>query len=215
MTRTVRTGRTTSRARPRRIGRASRASRETDIGVRVVLDGRGTATVATGIGFFDHMLSSLAMHAGFDLRLEASGDLHVDQHHLVEDCGIVLGQAIARALGRRRGIERTGFFAFPMEDALALAAIDLAGRPALTWRARFRRRQVGDLDADVIPEFFRGLVRSLGADLHVVLPYGANDHHAAEAIFKTVGKALKLAVARDARYRALVPSTKGLLEGWR
>jgi len=214
MTGTIRTTHDRPRPRQRRIGRVSRKSRETDVSVRIVLDGRGAAAVATGIGFFDHMLSALAMHAGFDLRLEASGGLHVDQHHLVEDCGIVLGQAIARALGGRRGIERTGFFAFPMEDSLALAAIDLAGRPALTWRATFRRRWAGELDTDLIPEFFRGLVRGLGADLHLVLPYRSNDHHAAEAIFKAVGKALKLAVARDGRYRGLVPSTKGVLESW-
>jgi imidazoleglycerol-phosphate dehydratase len=161
------------------------------------------------------MLSALAMHAGFDLAINATGDLRVDQHHLVEDSGIVIGQAVAEALGDRRGIERAGFFAFPMEDAIALASIDLSGRPALTWRAKFRRARVGELDTDLIPEFFRGLVRGLGADLHVVVPYRANDHHAAEAVFKAVGKALKLAVARDGRYRDLVPSTKGLLEDWR
>jgi imidazoleglycerol-phosphate dehydratase len=154
------------------------------------------------------------MHAGFDLSLAAIGDLHIDQHHLVEDCGIVLGQAIAKALGDRRGIERTGYFAFPMEDALALAAIDLSGRPSLVWRARFRRARVGELETDPIAEFFRGMARGLAADLHVVIPYRANDHHAAEAAFKAVGKALKLAVTRDGRYRGLVPSTKGLLEGW-
>lgn len=213
---TRKTGTPTDRALPRqrRVGEASRKSRETDIRVRVVLDGRGTTAVATGVGFFDHMLSALAMHAGFDLDIDASGDLHVDQHHLVEDCGTVLGRAIAQALGDRRGIERTGFFAFPMEDSLALAAVDLAGRPSLTWRATFRRRLVGELETDLIPEFFRGLVRGLGADFHLVLPYRANDHHAAEALFKAAGKALKLAVARDSRYRGLVPSTKGVLEFW-
>jgi imidazoleglycerol-phosphate dehydratase len=203
-----------ARRRPDRVADVSRESRETTITLRLGLDGRGRISISTGIGFFDHMLSALALHAGFDLRLAATGDMHVDQHHLVEDCGIVLGQAVAQALGTRRGIERTGFFAFPMEDALALAAIDLSGRPALMWRARFKRARVGELDTDLIPEFFRGLARGLGADLHVVMPYRSNDHHAAEAIFKSVGKALKLAVARDHRYRGLVPSTKGLLEGW-
>ena len=200
--------------RRRRIARVSRKTRETDITLRLALDGRGAASSATGVGFFDHMVTALGLHAGFDLHLAATGDLHVDQHHLVEDCGIVLGQAVAQALGDRRGIERTGFFAFPMEDALALAAIDLSGRPTLAWRARFRRTRVGELDTDLIPEFFRGLARGAGADLHVVVPYRGNDHHAAEAIFKAVGKALKLAVARDGRYRGLVPSTKGVLEGW-
>lgn len=200
--------------RRRRLARVSRKTRETDITLRLALDGRGAALSATGVGFFDHVVTALALHAGFDLHLEATGDLHVDQHHLVEDCGIVFGQAVAQALGDRRGIERTGCFAFPMEDALALAAIDLSGRPTLVWRARFRRTRVGDLDTDLIPEFFRGLARGAGADLHVVVPYRGNEHHAAEAIFKAVGKALKLAVARDGRYRDLVPSTKGLLEGW-
>jgi imidazoleglycerol-phosphate dehydratase len=215
MTRRPSSRKTASRRLSRRTARLSRKTRETAVAVSLGLDGRGRVSASTGIGFFDHMLSALAMHAGFDLAVEATGDLRVDQHHLVEDTGVVIGGAVAAALGDRRGIERTGFFAFPMEDAMALAAIDLSGRPALKWRARFRRARVGELDTDVIPEFFRGLVRGLGADLHVVLPYGANDHHAAEAVFKAVGKALKLAVARDGRYRGLVPSTKGLLEGWR
>lgn len=200
--------------RTRRTARIARRTRETDITVTLGLDGHGRVSASTGIGFFDHMVTAMAMHGGFDLALDASGDLHVDQHHLVEDCGIALGQALAQALGDRRGIERTGFFAFPMEDALALAAIDLSGRPSLTWRASFRRVRVGELDTDLIPEFFRGFARGAAADLHVVIPYRRNDHHAVEAIFKAVGKALKLAVARDGRYRGLVPSTKGLLEGW-
>ena len=199
----------------RRVARITRKTRETSITMRVTLDGRGRTDVRTGIGFFDHMLSALAMHGGFDLSVAATGDLHVDQHHLVEDCGIVLGQAVAKALGQRRGIERSGFFAFPMEDALGLAAVDLAGRPSLTWRATFRRARLGDLDADLLAEFFRGLTRGLAADLHVALPYRRNDHHAAEAIFKAVGKALKLAVSRDGRYRTVIASTKGLLEVWR
>ncbi|MEW5983680.1 MAG: imidazoleglycerol-phosphate dehydratase HisB [Acidobacteriota bacterium] len=215
MTRDARPERPLRRRSPARTARLSRKTRETDIALRLRLDGRGEVSAVTGVGFLDHVISALALHAGFDLDLKAKGDLHVDQHHLVEDCGIVLGQAIAQALGTRRGIERTGFFAFPMEDALALAAIDLSGRPALMWRAAFRRTRVGDLDADLLPEFFRGLVRGLGADLHVVLRYQRNDHHAAEALFKAVGKALKLAVARDGRYREFAPSTKGLLEAWR
>ncbi len=205
----MRAGRITMRAR-----RASlaRVTRETDIRVRLGLEGRGRIRVTTGVGFFDHMLGALALHAGIDLDLKARGDLHVDQHHLVEDCGIVLGEALRRALGDRRGIERTGFFVFPMEESLATAAIDLAGRPSLVYKARFRRARVGDLDTDTLPEFLRGLTRGLRADLHVVLPYGWNDHHKAEAIFKAVGKALKVAMSRDERYRDLVPSTKGAIE---
>ncbi|HEX9427913.1 MAG TPA: imidazoleglycerol-phosphate dehydratase HisB [Candidatus Polarisedimenticolia bacterium] len=196
----------------RRGARLARITRETEIRARLDLEGRGRIRVATGLGFFDHMLGALALHAGIDLDLEARGDLHVDQHHLVEDCGIVLGQALRRALGDRRGIERTGFFVFPMEESLATAAVDLAGRASLVYKARFRRARVGDLETDTVPEFLRGLTRGLGADLHVVLPYGWNDHHKAEAIFKAVGKALKVAMSLDGRYRDLVPSTKGRVE---
>jgi imidazoleglycerol-phosphate dehydratase len=188
-----------------------RRTKETDIRVRVGLEGKGRVRVATGIGFFDHMLSALALHGGLDLDLRATGDVHVDQHHLVEDCGVTLGQALREALGDRRGIERTGFFAFPMEEALALAALDLGGRPSLVCRISFRRARLGDLEADTITEVLRGLTRGLLADLHVVLPYGWNDHHKAEALFKAIGKALKLAVSRDGRYREVIPSTKGML----
>ena len=195
-----------------RKGTVTRATKETDIRVRVAIDGRGKVRVGTGIGFFDHMLTALALHGGMDLDLQAKGDLHVDQHHVVEDCGIALGQALRQALGDRKGIERTGFFAFPMEESLALAAVDLAGRPSLVCKARFRRFKVGDLESDTLPEFLRGLTRGLQADLHVVLPYGWNDHHKMEAVFKAVGKALKVAMSRDGRYKGLVPSTKGMLE---
>jgi imidazoleglycerol-phosphate dehydratase len=200
-----------TRAR-RRTARLRRRTKETDIRLALTIEGRGRVRVKTGIGFFDHMLTALALHGGLDPEVEAKGDLHVDQHHLVEDCGIVLGQALRRALGDRKGIERTGYFAFPMEESLALAALDLGGRPSLFLKARFRRVRVGDLETDTIPEFLRGLTRGLMADLHVVLPYGWNDHHKAEAIFKAVGKSVKLAASRDGRYRGLVPSTKGMLE---
>ncbi|MGH9750775.1 MAG: imidazoleglycerol-phosphate dehydratase HisB [Candidatus Polarisedimenticolia bacterium] len=204
-------GRGARRSGARR-GSVRRSTRETDIRVAVRLEGRARVRVRTGIGFFDHMLTALALHGGLDLDLAAEGDLHVDQHHLVEDCGIALGQALREALGDRRGIERTGFFAFPMEEALALAAIDLGGRPSLVCKARFRRFRVGDLECDTIPEFLRGLTRGLQADVHVVLPYGWNDHHKVESLFKAVGKALKVAASRDRRYRGLLPSTKGMLE---
>jgi imidazoleglycerol-phosphate dehydratase len=214
---TKRRGRAARPARARgtraaRSGTLRRTTKETDIRVRLAVDGRGRVRVATGIGFFDHMLTALALHGGMDLDLHARGDLHVDQHHLVEDCGIAIGQALRAALGDRRGIERTGFFAFPMEESLALAAVDLGGRPSLVCKARFRRFKVGDLESDTVPEFLRGLTRGLQADLHVVLPYGWNDHHKMEAVFKSVGKALKVAMSRDRRYRDLVPSTKGMLE---
>ncbi len=214
---TRRSGRRSAAAGARPAARARRAARrretrETDVKVTLALEGRGRVRVATGLGFFDHMLSALALHGGIDLDLQARGDLHVDQHHLVEDCGIALGQALRQALGDRKGIERTGFFVFPMEESLATAAVDLAGRPALVFKAHFRRARVGDLETDTIPEFLRGLTRGLLADLHVVLPYGWNDHHKAEAIFKAVGKALKVAMSRDGRYRGLVPSIKGVIE---
>ena len=196
----------------RRTARLRRTTKETDIRLALSIEGRGRVRIDTGIGFFDHMLTALALHGGLDLDLQARGDLHVDQHHLVEDCGIVLGQALRRALGDRKGIERTGYFAFPMEESLALAALDIGGRPSLVLRARFRRVRVGDLETDTIPEFLRGLTRGLMADLHVVLPYGWNDHHKVEAIFKAVGKSVRLAASRDGRYRGLVPSTKGMLE---
>ncbi|MCZ6695930.1 MAG: imidazoleglycerol-phosphate dehydratase HisB [Acidobacteria bacterium] len=196
----------------RRTATVHRKTGETDIRIALAIEGRGRVRVTTGLGFFDHMMTALALHGGMDLDVKASGDLHVDQHHLVEDCGIALGQALRKALGDRKGIERTGFFVFPMEESLATAAIDLGGRPALVVRARFRRVRVGDLETDMIPEFLRGLTRGLMADLHVVLPYGWNDHHKAEAIFKAVGKALKLAMSRDGRYHDLVLSTKGMLE---
>ncbi len=198
--------------RARRAASLRRATRETDVRLRLAVEGRGRVSAATGIGFFDHMLSALALHGGIDLEIRARGDLHVDQHHLVEDCGIALGQALRRALGDRKGIERTGFFVFPMEEALATAAVDLGGRPSLVFKARFRRARVGDLETDTIPEFLRGLTRGLMADLHVVLPYGWNDHHKAEAIFKAVGKALRVAMSRDRRYGGVVPSTKGRIE---
>ena len=202
------------RGRRRSLRRAAlrRATKETDIRISVALEGRGRARVMTGIGFLDHMLTALALHGGMNLELSAHGDMQVDQHHLVEDCGIALGQALREALGDRKGIERTGFFAFPMEEALALAAIDLGGRPSLVLKARFRRARVGDLETDSIPELLRGLTRGLAADLHVVLPYGWNDHHKAEAMFKAIGKALRVAMSRDGRYRGISPSTKGMLE---
>jgi imidazoleglycerol-phosphate dehydratase len=188
-----------------------RRTKETNIRVRLALDGRGRIAVSTGLHFLDHMLTAMALHGGMDLRLDASGDLEVDQHHLVEDCGIALGEALRAALGDRKGIERTGFFAFPMEESLALAALDLGGRPALICKVRFRRARVGDLETDTVPEFLKGFTRGAAADLHVLLPYGWNDHHKMEAVFKAVGKSIKMAASRDGRYRGVVPSTKGLL----
>lgn len=188
-----------------------RTTKETDIVCRLTLEGRGRAVISTGIPFFDHMLEALAKHGEFDLELKAVGDLHVDPHHTVEDCGIVLGQAFAKALGDRKGISRAGFFAFPMDEALALAAVDLCERPVLVWQARFRRARIAALDTDLVEEFFKGLTHHLRMNLHVRVPAGWQDHHKCEAIFKAVGRALAMAVRKDRRARRQVASTKGVL----
>ena len=188
-----------------------RTTKETDIACRLALEGRGRAEVSTGIPYFDHMLEAFAKHGEFDLRLKAVGDLHVDPHHTVEDCGIVLGQAFAKALGSRKGISRAGFFAFPMDEALALAAVDLCERPVLVWSVRFRRERIAALHTDLVEEFFKGLAHHLRMNLHVKVPYGWQDHHKCEAVFKAVGRAMAMAVRRDRRARGSVASTKGML----
>ncbi len=188
-----------------------RTTKETDIACRLTLEGRGKAEVSTGIPYFDHMLEALAKHGEFDLVLGAKGDLHVDPHHTVEDCGIVLGQAFAKALGNRKGISRAGFFVFPMDEALALAAVDLCERPVLVWNVRFRRERIAALPTDLVEEFFKGLTHHLRMNLHVKVPYGWQDHHTCEAVFKAVGRALAMAVRRDRRARRAVTSTKGML----
>ena len=188
-----------------------RSTKETDIACRLTLEGRGRTTVSTGIPYFDHMLEAFSKHGEFDLQLNAVGDLHVDPHHTVEDCGIVLGQAFAKALGTRKGISRTGFFVFPMDEALALAAVDLCERPVLVFDARFRRARIGALDTDLVVELFKGLTHHLRMNLHVKVPYGWQDHHKCEAVFKAVGRAMAMAVRKDRRARRLVASTKGML----
>jgi imidazoleglycerol phosphate dehydratase HisB len=188
-----------------------RKTKETNIRLRVNLDGKGDVRVATGVGFFDHMLKTLALHAGFDLALKAKGDLHVDQHHTVEDCGIALGEAILQALGDRKGINRAGYFCFPMDEALSIVAVDIAGRQYLVWSASFTKQRVGGLETDLVEEFFKGLAQGLKANLHLKIAYGKNEHHKIESMFKAVGKALKIAVHRDPRLLEMVPSTKGLL----
>jgi imidazoleglycerol-phosphate dehydratase len=194
-----------------RVGEARRRTGETDVRVRLDLDGAGRATVTTGIGFFDHMLSALARHAAFDLEVEASGDLHVDAHHTVEDVGIVLGQALTAALGERRGIRRYGEATVPLDDALARVVVDVSGRPFVAYHADPPTWQlVGDYDVALTPEFFRGLANHGGLTLHVDLLRGQNAHHVVEAVFKAAARALGAAVAIDPRV-ADVPSTKGLL----
>jgi len=195
---------------PRR-AEIARATAETRITATVDLDGSGSATVATGIGFLDHMLTALARHGLFDIALTAEGDLQVDFHHTVEDTGIVLGRAVAKALGEKRGIARYGAALVPMDEALAEAAIDISGRPFLAWSVTFPAQKVGGMDTELFAEWFRAFAMNAGLTLHVTLKAGANSHHIAEACFKALARALRAAVAEDPRLAGAVPSTKGVL----
>jgi imidazoleglycerol-phosphate dehydratase len=188
-----------------------RKSAETDIRVRLNLDGRGRYRIATGIRFFDHMLELFTRHGGFDLELRARGDLDVDQHHTVEDVGIVLGQAVREALGSKKGINRAGYFVMPMDETLAVAAVDLSGRAYLVLNAPIRARRVGDLQTELLEDFFQGFVTSAAANLHLKVAYGRSSHHAVEALFKAFARALRYACSRDSRLKRQLPSTKGLL----
>jgi imidazoleglycerol-phosphate dehydratase len=194
-----------------RIGEVRRTTKETDLHVRVDLDGRGTAAVHTGIGFFDHMLEALARHGLLDLTVEARGDLHVDGHHTVEDTGIALGQALARALGDRAGIRRYGDALVPLDEALVRAVIDVSGRPHLTYQVDIPKWQMlGDYDVFLTPEFFRALVLNAGLTAHLDLVRGDNPHHIVEAAFKAFARAFDAATELDPRVTG-VPSTKGML----
>jgi len=189
----------------------SRDTRETRIAASLKIEGRGRYEIATGIRFLDHMLELVAKHGGFDLKLHADGDLDVDQHHTVEDTGIVLGQLFAQALGDRKGINRAGYFVLPMDETLAVVALDLGGRPALVYQDRVKARLVGDLQAELVEDFFAGFVNHAGANLHAKVLYGRSSHHQIEAIFKCFARAMKYACSRDARLKNELPSTKGLL----
>jgi imidazoleglycerol-phosphate dehydratase len=194
-----------------RIGEVRRTTRETDLLVRVDLDGRGTASVRTGIGFFDHMLDALARHALMDLVVEGTGDLHVDGHHTVEDTGIALGQAIEQALGDRAGIRRYGDVLVPLDEALVRAVVDVSGRPYLSYNIEIAKWQMlGDFDVFLTPEFFRALVLNAGLTVHLDLVRGDNPHHIVEAAFKAFARALDAATTPDPRVTG-VPSTKGVL----
>lgn len=188
-----------------------RNTTETRIAIDLTIEGQGRYKIATGIRFFDHMLELFARHGGFDLKLAAHGDLDVDQHHTVEDVGIVLGQLFAQALGDRRGINRAGYFVLPMDETLAVVALDLGGRPALVYRDLVRVRLVGDLQSELVEDFFGGFVNHAGANLHARVMYGRSSHHKIEAIFKCFARALKYACSTDRRLRGQLPSTKGLL----
>ena len=194
-----------------RTGEVDRTTKETAIRVRVDLDGTGVAKVATGVGFFDHMLEQLGRHSLIDLAVDAEGDLHVDSHHTVEDVGIALGTALTQALGDKRGIRRYGWAAVPMEEALVLVALDLSGRPFLAFDAPVPAERIGTYDPDLTEEFFMALTRSGGITLHVRLLSGRNSHHIVEGVFKAVARALRIAVEVDPRGGDEVPSTKGVL----
>ena len=188
-----------------------RATKETDVEVAVDLDGSGTASIATGIGFLDHMLDLLARHSRIDLDIKAKGDLHVDQHHTTEDVGIALGQAVKKALGDMKGITRYADVHVPMDEALARVAVDVSGRPFLVFKAKFGRDKVGAFDTELVQEWFQAFAMNAGITLHVEVLYGSNDHHIAEACFKGLARALRAAFAIDPRAAGEVPSTKGTL----
>jgi imidazoleglycerol-phosphate dehydratase len=194
-----------------RRGLVDRRTRETSIRVRIGIDGRGRYEITTGIRFLDHMLELVARHGGFDLEIDAKGDLDVDQHHTVEDLGIALGQAVDKALGARRGIHRAGYFVMPMDESLAVAAIDLSGRAHAAVDLRIRPERVGDLQAELIDDFFEGFAQGARANVHLKVLYGRSSHHQVEAIFKAFARALRAACARDPRLGRTLPSTKGLL----
>ena len=189
----------------------NRRTTETQIRGRLVLDGEGRYDVSTGIRFLDHMLELFARHGGFDLTLHATGDLDVDQHHTVEDVGIVLGEAVLKALGTRKGINRAGYFVMPMDETLAVAAIDLSGRPHAVIDLKLRVRRVGDLQSELITDFFDGFASAARANVHAKVLYGRSSHHHVEAVFKAFARALRVACAKDTRLAKMLPSTKGLL----
>jgi imidazoleglycerol-phosphate dehydratase len=187
-----------------------RQTKETKIELAINLDGRGDATVSTGVGFFDHMLDLLSRHSLIDLDVTADGDLQVDAHHTVEDVGIVLGQAIEKAVGDKRGIQRYGWAIVPMDESLAQVAVDLSGRPAFVFNVTFTGPTIGDFQTELVEEFLKSLSANARMNLHVTVPYGTNNHHIAEAVFKALARALRQAVSKDPRSDA-VPSTKGSL----
>jgi imidazoleglycerol-phosphate dehydratase len=188
-----------------------RHTKETQVHGTLELDGQGTYGISTGIRFLDHMLELFDKHGGFDLTLKATGDLDVDQHHTVEDVGIVLGQLVSKALGNRVGINRAGYFLMPMDESLAVVAIDLSGRPALVYKDKVKVVKVGDLQAELLEDFFGGFVAHAAANLHVKVIYGRSNHHKVEAIFKCFARALRYACSTDERLKDQLPSTKGLL----
>ena len=188
-----------------------RSTSETRIKASVDLDGTGVFDVATGIGFLDHMLEQLARHSLIDITLKAEGDLHIDFHHTTEDCGIVLGQAVAKALGDKRGIARYAHAYLPMDETLTRVALDISGRPYLIWRAAFPSQKIGDMDTELFREFFQAFAQNAGITLHIELIYGENSHHIAESCFKGLARGLRNAITIDEKMQSEIPSTKGQL----
>lgn len=194
-----------------RAASVARKTNETDISVSLSVDGAGAGSISTGVGFFDHMLEQLARHSLMDIDIEAKGDLHIDDHHTVEDAGIAIGQALAKALGDRRGITRYASLDLAMDETLTRAAIDISGRPFLVWDVKFSAPKIGSFDTELVREFFQALAQHAGITLHVANLYGANNHHIAETCFKAVARVLRTACEVDPRQKDRVPSTKGSL----
>jgi imidazoleglycerol-phosphate dehydratase len=194
-----------------RKARIERKTKETGISAEVNLDGKGSYSISTGIGFFDHMLEQLSRHSRIDITLSAKGDLHVDGHHTVEDCGIALGQAVAKALGDKRGIVRYAHAYLPMDETLTRTALDISGRPYLIWRVALPTPKIGDMDSELFREFFQAFAQNAGITLHIELLYGENSHHIAESCFKGLARALASAIAIDGKTKDEIPSTKGQL----
>jgi len=188
-----------------------RETKETDIKIELNIDGKGKAEISTPIPFLNHLLDNFTKHGLFDLKLKAKGDVEIDQHHLVEDIGICLGSVFKEALGDKKGINRSGYFVFPLDEALSVVAIDISGRAYLNFNCKFKKEKIGDLDSDLIKEFFWGFVRHLEATLHVRVLYGENEHHKAESLFKAFSKAMKTACSKEKRILKELPSTKGLI----
>lgn len=194
-----------------RTGAVSRKTNETSVSVSVNLDGTGKGKIATGVGFFDHMLDQLCRHSLIDMEIDVKGDLHVDDHHTVEDTGIAIGQAIAKALGDRRGINRYASIDLAMDETMTKAAVDVSGRPFLVWNVTFSSPKIGTFDTELVREFFQALAQNAGITLHILNHYGANNHHIAETCFKAVARALRSALEIDPRQAGRIPSTKGSL----
>lgn len=188
-----------------------RETKETDIKIGLNIDGKGKTDVLTSIPFLDHLLDNFGKHGLFDLEIKAKGDIEIDQHHTVEDIGIALGEVFLKALGDKKGINRAGYFVFPLDEALSVVSVDISGRTFLNFDCKFKKDKIGDLDSDLIKEFFWGFARALKATIHIRALYGENEHHKAESLFKAFGKAMKVACSKDKRILKELPSTKGLI----